>query len=1029
MAKRGTARPARQQSAARKARKADSPSTSADKPSAGKKTRNADLPAVRPVAAPPEKARKRTTKAAASTNFPIVGMGASAGGLEAFQQFFNSMPPDSGMAFVLIQHLDPTRKSIMAELIRRYTEMKVEEVETGTKVKPNTVYVIPPNSYMAILRGNLHLLEPAPPPGHRMPIDFFFRSLAEDRKDRAICIVLSGTGSEGTLGLRAIKGEGGMCIVQEPESAKYDGMPRSAISTGMVDYILPPEKMPVQLAAYVEHAFGPGRRKPVTRIAQPPDLLEKIFIVVRSHTGHDFSNYKRSAVLRRIQRRLAVNQLDSLSDYLTYVQNNPQESQTLFQEFLIGVTNFFRDPESFEALKEHLHSLLKDRPVGHPVRIWVPGCATGEEAYSVAIILKEVMEKLKKTFDVQIFATDISAHAIETARRAVYLNNIGVDVSSERLRCCFVLEDSSYRVNKEIRDMIVFAMQNVIKDPPFSKIDLISCRNLLIYFEQELQKKVLWLFHYALRSDGLLFLGSSESVDGLGHIFPIADRKWKIFRHLRSEGHRPAIEFEIPPLMKAGQAALRKAAKPAPERVSYREMVEKMMLERYSPASVVIDEKSDIVYVHGRTGKYLEPAAGQFSGNLLAMAREGLRLELANAIRRALAERQEVRVERLRVKTNGMAHLINLLVKPIEEPPSMTGLLTVVFEDVRAEKEEELKLAPIRDRSRKRIEELENELRSTREYLQTIIEELESSNEELKSTNEELQSSNEELQSTNEELETSKEELQSLNEELVTVNSELQQKIDELSKAGGDMANLLASTAIGTMFLDTKLNIQRFTPTIKKIINLISTDIGRPVGHVVSNLNYEHLVDDAQEVLSTLIPKEAQVRTKDGRWHLMRIMPYRTLEDVIDGIVITFTDIHCLKEMEAKAEYARKMFEAIVNTVREPLIVLDDELRVVSANRCFYQSFRVTSEDTLSKPVYDLGNRQWDIPALRELLEKILPKKTEIEGFRVEHKFAKIGKRTMLVNAKRLEIAPELPLMILVALEDVTDRKTPGACS
>ena len=991
---------------------------------AGKKTRKADVPAVRPVAQPPKKGRERTAKPVTAANFPIVGMGASAGGLEALQEFFRHMPPNSGMAFVLIQHLDPTRKSLMAELIRRFTEMTVEEVKTGVKVNPNTVYVIPPNSSMAILHGKLHLLQPAAPAGHRMPIDFFFRSLAEDQQDKAICIVLSGTGPEGTLGLRAVKGEGGMCIVQEPESAKYDGMPRSAISTGMVDYILPPEKMPAQLAAYVEHAFGPGRRKPLARVTQPPDLLERIFIVVRSHTGHDFSMYKRSAVVRRIHRRLAVNQLDGLADYLAYIQNNRQESQTLFQEFLIGVTNFFRDPDAFEALKEHLHSLLKNRPVGHPVRIWVPGCATGEEAYSIAIVLKEVMEELKKTFDVQIFATDISGPAIETARKAVYLSNISVDVSPERLKSFFAMEDNSYRVNKEIRDMVVFAVQNVIKDPPFSKIDLISCRNLLIYFEQALQKKVLWLFHYALRPDGFLFLGSSESVDGLGHVFPSSDRKWKIYRHSRSEANRPAIEFEVPPLMRVGKTERPSAAQPILEKVSYRDVVEKIMLESYAPACVIVDEKSDIVYVYGRTGKYLEPAAGQFSGNILGMARAGLRLELANALRRAATEKKEVRAERLRVQTNGAAHLINLLVKPIEEPPVMTGLLMVVFEDIRAEKEEEARKtsAPVRDRSRKRIEELEYELRSTKEYLQTTIEELESSNEELKSTNEELQSANEELQSTNEELETSKEELQSLNEELVTVNSELQQKIDELSKVGGDMCNLVTSTGIGTLFLDTKLKIQRFTPTTKKIINLISSDVGRPVGHIVSNLNYANLVEDAQEVLNLLIPKEAEVKAKDGRWYLMRIMPYRTLEDLIDGIVITFTDITLLKEMEAAAQYGRKMSEGIVNTVREPLLVLDGKLRVVSANRSFFKSFQVAAEDTLSKSIYDLGNRQWNIPALKQLLEKLLPEETEIEGFRVEHKFDKIGRRVILVNARRLEIAPELPQMILMALEDVTKR-------
>ncbi|MBI4962947.1 MAG: PAS domain-containing protein [Desulfomonile tiedjei] len=1020
MAKRATSPPPKAQSAAKKTKTAASPK---------KKAAKANLPVVRPAAKRPKKLRNAAV-AESAANFPIVGVGASAGGLEAFQLLFNNMPPDTGMAFVLVQHLDPTRKSILVELIRRYTRMKVVEVEDGMKVTPDTVFVIPPNSYMATLNGKLHLFEPPAPTGHRMPIDFFFRSLAEDQKERAICVVLSGTGTEGTLGLRAVKGEGGMCMVQEPESAKYDGMPRSAISTGMVDYILPPDKMPRQLAAYVEHAFGPGRRKRVIRLPHAPDLLEKIFIAVRTRTGHDFSDYKRSAVLRRIQRRLAVHQLDNLKDYLSYVQNNPQESETLFREFLIGVTNFFRDPDAFEVLKNPLTSLLKKRGSGQPVRIWVPGCATGEEAYSIAMILREVMDKLKKNFAVQIFATDISATAVETARRAMYLGNISIDVPPERLKRFFVMEDNSYRVSKDIRDMIVFAVQDVTKDPPFSKIDLISCRNLLIYFEQELQKKVLWRFHYSLIQEGLLFLGGSESVDGLVNVFPAVDRKSKIFRHSYSPSRRVMIEFEVPPVIGVARSSREEAPAQVVEKISYREWVEKTMLENYSPAGVIVDEKSDIVYVHGRTGKYLEPASGQFRGNVVDMAREGLKLELAHAMRKAASEGNEVRCAGLRVKTNGVQQLINLVVKRIEEPPPMKGLLMVVFEDLRPETTEEeggKTGAALRGRGRKRIQELEHELRSTREYLQTTIEELESSNEELKSTNEELQSSNEELQSTNEELETSKEELQSLNEELVTVNAELQQKIDELSEASGDMANLLASTGIGTIFLDINFNIRRFTPTIKKIINLIPTDVGRPVSHIASNLNYGDLVEDAENVLNTLVPKEAQVKAKDGKWHLMRIMPYRTLDDVIDGIVVTFTDITALKEMEQAAQCGREMSEAIVNTVHEPLLVLDEDLRVISANHWFYRSFQVTAKETEGKRLYDLGNRQWDIPALRDLLEKILPKKTVVEDFRVEHEFETIGKRVMLVNARCLEISPEFPQMILMALEDISEKKSNAA--
>jgi two-component system CheB/CheR fusion protein len=863
------------------------------------------------AAKPPEKAdkkpssrpRKKPLKATAApvradtieTHLPIVAIGASAGGLEAFQQFFTNMPPDSGMAFVLIQHLDPTHKSILSELVRRYTTMKVVEVIDGAPVEPDTVFVIPPNRYMAILHGKLHLLDATLIPGLRAPIDYFFRSLAADQKEKAICLVLSGTGAEGSMGLRAVKGEGGMVMVQEPESAKYDGMPRSALATGLADYVLPPGKMPEQLIAYVRHALvkAPGvDEKPASSDA---DQMEKVFILVRDHTGHDFSYYKRNTILRRIDRRMAVHQIRRLPDYVRYLQEEPREAELLFKELLIGVTNFFRDKEAFRILRDKaISKLIETRAREGGVRVWVPGCATGEEAYTIAMVIRSVMNELKQDFPVQIFATDIDHDAIETARVGLFPGSIAVDVARGLLDRFFNKEDASYRIKKEIRDMVVFALQNVITDPPFSKIDLISCRNLMIYLGSQLQKKVLPLFHYALRKGGFLFLGSSETIGEFTDYFSVVDRKWKIFRRQEVEfTERPIVELRSPTVTDRRVEALAPLRPAHVGKTTHREAAEKIILDDYSPPGVIINEKSEIVFIHGKTGKFLEPAPGEANLNLLAMARDELKLELATAIRKASAQKSPIRVERLAVKTIEGDQLINLVVKPISEPPQLKGTLIVLFEQVSQEHGTDSTAQPADGPTAPipRIRQLEQELSSTKEYLQTTIEELETTNEELKSTNEELQSSNEELQSTNEELETSKEELQSVNEELTTVNSEHQQKIDELSKASSDFNNLLASTEIGTIFLDADLKIRRFTPAATDFFNLMQTDVGRPVSHLASNMRYDHLIDDARKVLKTLIPIEVEIETKVNRWYLMRILPYRTVENMIDGVVVTFVVI------------------------------------------------------------------------------------------------------------------------------------------
>jgi len=973
------------------------------------------------------------TVTSGDSTFPVVGIGASAGGLEAFEQFFAHLPAatESGMAIVLVQHLDPTHKSILGDLVTRYTRMQVHEVEDGMVVEPNCVYIIPPNKDMALLHGTLRLMEPDAPRGLRLPIDFFFRSLAQDQGERAICIVLSGTGTDGTLGLKAIKEVGGMAMAQDPQSAKYDGMPRSAIATGLVDYILPAREMPEQLIAYVQHAFGRAPRKAPDALPKAADLHKKIFVLLRAQTGHDFSYYKQNTVRRRIERRLALHQIEKLDAYVRYLQQNPLEIEALFRELLIGVTSFFRDPETFEVLAEQaIPRLLTGKAPGEPLRVWVPGCSTGEEAYSIAMLLQEQVEAKRLDLKIQVFATDIDREAIDKARAGVYPNSIAADVSPERLGRFFRQEDTAYRIKKMIRDLVVFAVQNVAEDPPFSRIDLISCRNLLIYMEPELQKKVVPLFHYALKQDGFLLLGSSESIGEFVDLFAALDRKWKLYQRKGSVAPRAVMLDFLSPLATREEMPGRTAkAGEGAAKVDYRELAQQALLAHYTPACVIINERCEVLYIHGHAGKYLEPAPGEASLNVLRMAREGLRLELTTAIRKAVAQKEAIHYRGLRVKANGETHTLNLMVQPVLEPASMRGVMLVIFEDVPPENDLEVVRVPedqITDTDQ-RVVELEQELRAKEEYLQTAIEELETSNEELKSINEELQSANEELQSTNEELETSKEELQSVNEELVTVNTELQRKLDELARANNDMNNLLAGTEIGTVFVDNNLCIQRFTSPATELINLIQTDVGRPIGHIVSNLDYDHLVEDVHAVLDSLIPKEMEVTSREGRWYLMRILPYRTLENVIEGAVMTFVDITAQKEMQeqlrelAQAVHAaREYAESIVDTIREPLIVLDAELRVVSANRSFYRDFQVRPEETEGQLLYELGNRQWDVPELRELLEEILPQHNSFEDFRVTHDFESIGGRTMLLNARQVHSEAGKERLILLAIEDTT---------
>ncbi len=971
-------------------------------------------------------------------SFYVVGMGCSAGGLEAFGQFFARMPTDSGMAFVLVSHLDPTHKGMMPELLQRFTRMQVFQAEDGMKVRPDCVYVIPPNRDMSILHGTLQLLEPSAPRGLRLPIDFFFRHLAEDQEERAVAIILSGMGTDGTLGIKAIKEKLGMVMAEDPASAKYDGMPRSAIDTGLVDYIGLVKDLPAKLLDYARHTSTLLKQKPVAE-EKHANAIQKITVLLRDQTGHDFSFYKKNTLVRRIERRMSVHKIASIDLYIRYLRESPQEIELLFKELLIGVTGFFRDREAFEALKKRaIPQMLKDRAKGNVLRVWAPGCSTGEEAYSIAIILQECLEKVKQrgVFKIQIFATDIDKDAIYKARHGVYASNIVADVSPERLQRFFVKEDNGYRLRKEIREMVVFAPQNIVMDPPFTKLDLISCRNIMIYMTAELQKKLLPLLHYALNPGGLLFLGASETIGSLTDLFSPVDTKWKIFRRKESASARMGmVELPVSPLFHGEDKPQHapKAQKSMENAIS--DTAQRILSEHFTPPAVIVNEKGDVVYISGRTGKYLEPAAGKTNVNIFAMAREGLRIELEVAIRRAIAQGKAVVMKGLSVRTNGDSQVIDLTVKPFSEGEGMKGLLMVVFEDVGAPAKRaasgKAKTGSVSSQSRL-YKELEKELAFTRERLQTTSEEMETSKEELKSSNEELQSTNEELQSTNEELTTSKEELQSMNEELVTVNTELQTKIDELAGANNDMQNLLNSIEIATIFLDNDLNVRRFTPQAAKIINLIPSDVGRPITHIVSNLKYEALVDDIKAVIQTLIFKEAQVQTGDGCWYLMRIMPYRTLDNMVGGVVVTFTEITSVKRLEASlrenevVQEACRFAEGIVETIRVPLLVVDAGLRVVSANRSFYRTFQVSPEETRHKLLYELGSRQWDIPALRLLLEDMLLKNNQVDDYKIEHDFSGIGRRVMLLNARRIMQEGVGTQMILIAIEDITERNKKG---
>jgi two-component system CheB/CheR fusion protein len=954
--------------------------------------------------------------------FPVVGIGASAGGLSAVTAFLNNLPAKTGVAYILAQHRAPTVKDdILISLLKNQAAIAVVEAGDGAPLMPDVLHVPPAGYLMGVFKRRMQLFKEEPGQRERLPIDFFFRSLGEDLKEQAGAVVLSGADTDGSLGIKAVKGLGGLVVVQDPATAEFSIMPASAAQTGVADFILPPEKMPERIVGYFKRmAAAPGAD--ISKIAESPQNdLDKILLTLRANTANDFSSYKSKTVLRRIKRRMDLHRIDRMRDYNKLLKENPKETQDLFKDLLIGVTTFFRDPEAFTALKEELKAYLAAQPKAKRLlRFWVPACSSGEEAYSLGIIAKEAILESGRDFAVQIYATDLDSQTIDIARQGLYPPNIAQDVPGERLARFFLKTEAGFKIRPEIREMIVFSVQNVLQDPPFSRLDLVCCRNLLIYLNPSAQHRVLSMFHYALLEDSLLFLGTSESVSNLSSLFQEKDKRWRIYTRVPSMRASYIVGqsslFPLP--MAANSETGRHAVEPAAI-IDLKSVAERFILDNCTPVSLLVTQTGEILHTMGKTGKYLELPPGKPATNIFAMAREGLKAELTTAIGLASSLKNEPVTRHALVKVNGGSQALAVSVRYVMTSATGHNLLLVSFQDM--DKPKKRKKAGSANGTLKSSYdlEMEQELQAMRENLQAVSEEYATTTEELKSMNEELQSSNEELQSTNEEMETAKEELQSINEEQVTLNSELQSKIDELSVVNNDMTNLLAGTDIATLFLDTELNIKRFTPATQKILNLIHTDIGRPVSHIATNLNYESMVEEARQVMDTLRSKEIEVRHKDGAWYQMRILPYRTMDNIIAGLVLTFNDISQLKISEQKANDALRLAENIVDAVEYPLVALGTDMTVVMANAAYYRAFKSSPKDTVGRAFLELGHGVWDAPRLWARLEEAIREKKSFDNFALEYAGPGGTKGKMLLNARLIETAAGEGTRFLLAFSPV----------
>lgn len=990
----------------------------------------------KPKKPPSRKSARRSDEPTATTdaNIPIVGVGASAGGLQAMTEFLKELPRKTGMAFVLVQHLDPTHESALSTLLARVAKVEVSEAKNNEPLQADHLYIIPPNKAMIVSDRRLKLSPRRRDQSKHLPVDRFFHSMAQDAPGCIIGVVLSGTGSDGTQGLVAIKAAGGVTFVQDEESTSYPGMPSSAKSSECVDFQLPPADIAREIVR-LGGQFCSGSNDPFGQAEETPEELNtfnEILSWLRQKTGVDFTHYKHATLQRRIKRRAMLHKCETLRDYHIYLRAHAAETKELFQDILIHVTGFFRDPAMFQTLKKKiLPRLFKGKPAEQPFRIWTAGCSTGEEVYSFAITLAEWMSDKKKTHAVQIFGTDISMAALEKARAGLYPEAIKNEVSPDRLRRFFSKVEGGYRVNKRIREMCVFARHNVANDPPFSNLDLISCRNVLIYLGPVLQRRVLPVFHYALRSEGMLVLGAAESLSVFPDFFSLVDKKSKTYVK-KAVTTQTAVSFSParrdPVLhLEAGASAPELPAKPG-SLYEVQRQADRIVLDSFSDPGVVINERMQVVQFRGRTGTFLEHSQGEASLNLLKMAREGLALDLKAAVAKAFKRNDRVHQGGLRVRLeNGYFHCA-IEVVPFSVPSVADKFALVLFDTSGslAEQSESGGTArrgrPSKSRpaaGRVELENLRNELASARESLQSVVEEQNVTNEELRSANEEIVSSNEELQSTNEELETTKEELQSTNEELTTLNDELEGRNEDMERANNDLNNLLSSINIPVLMLASDLRIRRFTAVAEKTLNLIPSDVGRPITDLNLPVTIPDLGKRVIEVIDSLASEDYELRDEEGHWWSVRIRPYQTADRRIDGALLLFVDIHEMKCAMERNQQAREVAEAIVNTVREPLLVMDSALRVTAANRSFYAGFKVTPEVTVGRVLWKLGNGQWNIPILRELLEEILPNDKRFEDYEVRHVFPIIGEKHMILNGRQLNVTGEDEPMILLAIEEV----------
>ena len=967
-------------------------------------------------------------------SFPIAGIGASAGGLEAFKELLTNLRADAGMAYVLVPHLDPDHQSVLTEILSRFTKIPVAEVRDGLPVERDRIYVLPPNKTMGIAGGKFVLVEREHAHGPHLPIDYFLTALANDRGDQAVGIILSGTASDGTQGCTAIKVAGGITFAQDEKSAKFYDMPGNAIRGGSIDFVMSPKGIAEELARI-------GRRADAARISAesldldvtgPPSDVDALFALLQKATGVDFRHYKQTTLQRRIKRRMVLHHLLKLKDYLRHIDRNPTELDALYRDLLIHVTEFFRDEGAFDSLSHKiLPSLLQDRkPEDGPLRIWIPGCSTGQEVYSLAMVVLEFLwsfEKRRKSpvipqMAVQIFATDISDFALDRARSGVYAVNEASGISKERLDRFFVRHDGGYQIHKSVREMCVFAKQNVVKDPPFSNLDLISCRNLLIYFGPILQKRAIPTFYYALKPRGFLMLGPAESLGMFEDLFTLIDKKHKIYQKKRSTArvvaHFIGPNYVVPRVEPAHSPNILETG------FDMDREVERILAHRFVPASIVVNGEMEIVQFRGKVGPYLEPASGHPTFSLSKMAREDLQVDIRDALTRARKENRSVRKEGLRIASDGGTRAIDLEVIPLRGQTAGERLYIIAFQDAG-------KTSPSTGAGKRRLENqtekgkasqeltrATHEVEHLREQLHTLIDEHETTLEEFKSANAEILSANEELQSTNEELETTKEELQSSNEELSTLNEELQNSNAELTQANNDQLNLMTNVNLPVVMVGNDLRIRRFTPPAEKLLNLLPGDVGRRLGEIRSNIEPDDLEQAARTSIENAVFQEREVRVKDGPWYQLRVRPYKTWEDKIEGAVLSFQDIDSLKRT---LEQTRTFAEALIENARESVLVLDEGLRVTLANPAFYQTFQVSPEETKGRLIYELGNHQWDIPKLRELFREITTHNTRIDGYEVRHKFQHLGLRHMILNARRIEPHGGSQ-MILLSIEDVTKK-------